>query len=78
MTGYCINNGKTESLKVRRKPKRRKPNTTYFEDAEFSEGDVLYCHKFERKMGVKKVNDNWEDTGKYDFWITKYKVIEEE
>lgn len=76
-SAYCINNGKMAELKVRRKPKRRQPNNTYFEDLPFKEGDILYCHNFERKMGVKKADNNWVETGQYNFWVTKYKVVEE-
>ena len=74
---YCLNNGITQELKVRKKPKRRQPNNVYFEDSPFKNGDILYVSEFERKMGVKKVEDEWVDTGIFDFWCKKYKVVED-
>lgn len=74
--GYCIKNGKSEMLKVKRKPKRRQPGITYFEDKPFKEGDILFAEKVERKRRMKKVDDEWIYLDEWDFWITKYRIEE--
>jgi len=75
--GYCLNNGKAQTLKIRRKPKRKQPNNTYFDDRPFKEGDIIYVNEFERKMGVKKVEDEWVNTGEYNWWCKNYRLIKE-
>jgi len=75
--GYCLSNGKSQKLKARRKPKRRQPNNTFFEDRPFEEGDIIYVNNFERKMGMKKVDEDWVETGEFDWWCKNYRLIKE-
>jgi len=75
--GYCLKNGKSEVLKVKRKPKRRQPNITYFEDKPFKEGDILFAEKVERKRRMKKVDDEWVYMDEFDFWVTSYRIEEQ-
>lgn len=74
---YCLNNGKSETMKIKRKPKRRQPNITYFEDKPFKEGDIIYAKKIERKRRMKKVDDEWVYMDEWDFWITQYDLVEQ-
>jgi DNA polymerase-3 subunit alpha len=76
-TAYCLNNGKTETIKIKRKPKRKFAGEVYFEDKPFKDGDILYLSKLERKPRQKKVEDEWIQTGESDWWATKYEIVEE-
>lgn len=76
-SAYCINNGKTEILKVQKTPRRRKPNTLYFEDVPFKNGDVLYAKKMIRKAKNKLVDGKWVPTTEREWWLTDYKILED-
>jgi DNA polymerase-3 subunit alpha len=74
---YCLNNGKSQQLKIRRKPRRRDHGCTYYEDAKVKEGDIIYVSDFERKAAKRKEGDDWVLTGEFDFWCKKYRIIKE-
>jgi len=79
---YCLNNGKTETLKIQRVPKRRRSGIVYYEDRLIHEGDILYATRMERKSKNKKVGNtgtpaDWQPTGDFDWWLRDYRVLED-
>ncbi len=79
---YCLNNGKTETLKIQRVPKRRRKGVVYYEDRLIKEGDILYATRMERKSRNKKVGNtgtpaDWQPTSEFDWWLRDYKVLED-
>lgn len=77
--GYCLNNGKTQELKVYKKPKsRRMDNIIYFSDAPFEEGDILFCKKFNSRPQSRKTEGGWEQVpGTKEWWLLDFSVITE-
>lgn len=78
--GYCLNNGKTATIKVYRSPrdKRKKDkNIVYFDDLPFKEGNMLYAKKFEVKPKTKKEGDTFvEVEGEKEWWLVDYVVVD--
>lgn len=75
-TLYCINNGKSQVVKFKRKPRRRQPDMIYFEDKPVENGDVIYVKKFSKEPAKKKVGEDWVLTGETDWWATQYEILE--
>lgn len=75
-TLYCINNGKTQVVKFKKKPRRKQPDVVYFEDKPVNNGDIIYIKKFSKEPAKKKVGDDWIATGEIDWWATQYEIIE--
>ena len=75
---YCLNNGKTQELKVYKQPnKKRQPEITYFKDKPFKEGDILYTKKFNSKPQSKKTENGWEDIpNTKEWWLIDYIVVD--
>ncbi len=70
---YCLNNGKTETVKISKK------NFSY---EHIKEGTVLYINSIKRKHGWKKVGEykngkpKFEpDHTKQEWWITNYSIV---
>ena len=66
--GYCLSNGKQESLKI---------YSNIFENKEFEEGSILYCKKFEKKPPYKFVNGQFvhDMEAEKQWWVTVYDTI---
>jgi len=73
-TAYCLNNGKTEEIKVYRKPKKNKSrNVVYYEDMPFKEGDILFAKKFRSKPKSIKTDTGWEEVpNTKEWWLIDY------
>lgn len=74
---HCLNNGKTEQIKVYKEPRgRRMNNITYYSDIPFKEGDILFCKKFNQKPQSRKTEDGWEQIpGTLEWWLISYSKI---
>lgn len=74
---YCLNNGKTEQIKVYKEPRgRRMNNVTYYSDIPFKEGDILFCKKFNLKPQSRKTENGWEQIpGTLEWWLISYSKI---
>lgn len=75
---YCLNNGKTQELKVYKGDKGRKQkNRTYFVDIPFKDGDLLYTEDFFTKPQSMKTDDGWIDIpNTKEWWLTKYRLVD--
>lgn len=73
---YCLNNGKTCPIKVRKNKKNRDvqiKNT--FKDTPFEEGDILYMYKLKQEPKAKMVNGEWQrDYKDKEWWLYEYSV----
>lgn len=75
-TAYCLNNGKTEELKVYRKRGKVRKDIVYYEDIPFEEGDILYCKEFKCKPKSRKTENGWEDVpNSREWWLTSYSKV---
>jgi len=77
--GYCLNNGGTVDLKIKNKPKSKfyaKKEITYFQDAPFKNGDMIYINKFSKEHKRKKTDDGWIDLPETEWWALNYTKIE--
>ena len=75
-TAYCLNNGKTEELKVYRKRGKARKDIVYYEDIPFEEGDILYCKEFKCKPKSRKTENGWEDVpNSREWWLTSYSKV---
>ena len=79
-TAYCIKNGQTCSMKVRKNKKGRTPGVvTSFNDTPFEEGDILYMSKVKQEPKAKMVDGEWQrDYSDKEWWIYDYKVIDQQ
>ena len=78
-TAYCIKNGQTCPMKVRKNKKGRTPGVvTSFNDTPFEEGDILYMSKVKQEPKAKMVDGEWQrDYSDKEWWIYDYKVIDQ-
>lgn len=79
-TAYCIKNGQTCPMKVRKNKKGRTPGViTSFKDMPFEEGDILYMSKVKQEPKAKMVDGEWQrDYSDKEWWIYDYKVIDQQ
>lgn len=79
-TAYCIKNGQTCPMKVRKNKKGRTPGVvTSFNDTPFEEGDILYMSKVKQEPKAKMVDGEWQrDYSDKEWWIYDYKVIDQQ
>ena len=75
---YCINNGKTVEMRVR---KRKNPKNkfdkckTSFADQPFHNGDILYLKSWGQEPKMKKVGDEWQkDYSVMINWLYDYSI----
>jgi DNA polymerase-3 subunit alpha len=68
---YCLANGKKDSLKIQKR---------VFNKKSFQEGDIVYCHHFEKKRPIKFINGQYVDDegGNWQWWITDYDIVNPE
>lgn len=77
-TAYCINNGATCPMKVRKNKKGRTGNVVNsFKDTPFEDGDVLYMIKPKQEPKAKMVDGEWQrDYSDKEWWLYEYKVVD--
>ena len=77
---YCLNNGKTIPMKVRKNKKGRDWNVkTTFNDSPFENGDILYMLKCkEEPKAVRQEDGSWgRDYQNKEWWLYEYLVNDE-
>ena len=73
-TAYCLNNGKTQELKVYKQGRNKK--ITYFNEYPFKDGDLLYAKEFNSKPKSMKTEDGWKNIpNTKEWWLTSYSVV---
>lgn len=79
-TAYCINNGTTAELRVRKKRNPKNKNDkckTSFSDQPFKDGDILFMKSWGKEPKMKKTDTGWErDTSVMLNWLYDYDVVE--
>lgn len=78
-TAYCLNNGKTQELKVyKQKRGRGMDGVVYYKDSPFKEGDLLYTNKFNSKPQSRRLEDGtWESIpNTEEWWLLNYNIID--
>ena len=75
---YCLKNGKTCPMKVRKNKKGRDINVVNsFKDTPFEEGDILQLIKCKQEPKAKFVNGKWErDYTDKEWWTYEYKRVD--
>ncbi len=79
--GYCLNNGKTQELKVyKQKRGRGIPGVkTYFKNNPFKDGDLLYTKKFRDSLKSRKTDSGFEKIpNTQEWWLIDYKVVNDD
>lgn len=78
-TAYCLKNGKTCQIKVRKNKKSENPTVVNsFKDTPFQEGDILYMIKCKQEPKSKMVDGNWtRDYQDLEWWLYEYSVKRE-
>lgn len=77
--GYCLNNGKTEELKVYKQKRGRGISgvNTYYKNAPFEDGDLLYAKGFRCKPKSMKTENGWEDIpNTTEWWLIDYSIAD--
>lgn len=71
---YCINNGKTEEMKIRKsKNYKDKSIVTSFKELPVEDGDIIYMKKCKKEVKKKMIEGDFvELEGQYDWWINDY------
>ena len=74
---YCINNGKTCPMKVRKNKKGRSFGViNSFKDTPFEDGDVLEIIKCKQEPKAKFVDGEWKrDYTDKEWWLYEYRVV---
>ena len=78
-TAYCINNGQTCPMKVRKNKKNRAWEVkTSFTDTPFKEGDILYMNKcIQEPKAVRQEDGTWKrDYHSMEWWLYDYSLKE--
>ena len=78
-TAYCLKNGKTCQIKVRKNKKSENPTVVNsFKDTPFQEGDILYMIKCKQEPKSKMVDGTWtRDYQDLEWWLYEYSVKRE-
>ncbi len=79
--GYCLNNGKTQELKVyKQKIGRGIPGVkSYFKHNPFEDGDLLYTKKFRDSLKSRKTDSGFEKIpNTQEWWLIDYKVVNDD
>ena len=74
---YCLNNGQTIPMKVRKAKKGRDWNVkNSFRDTPFNEGDILYMIKCKQEpKAVRQEDGTWKrDYNDKEWWLYAYEV----
>ena len=68
LQGYCLANGKQESLKVYKKGYSDKP---------FENNSILFCKRFEQKPPIKYINGEYVEDLESDpqWWLLSYDIV---
>ena len=79
-TAYCLNNGSTAEMRVRKKrnPKNRNDKCKKsFTDQPFANGDILYLISWGKEPKIKKTDTGWEsDPSVMYAWMYDYDMID--
>lgn len=79
-TAYCLNNGSTAEMRVRKKrnPKNRNDKCKKsFTDQPFENGDILYLISWGKEPKMKKTDTGWEkDPSVMYTWMYDYDMID--
>ena len=76
---YCINNGKTVAMKVRKNKRGRDYNVVNtFKDTPFEDGDILYMIKCKQEpKAIRQEDGSWgRDYSNKEWWLYEYFVKE--
>ena len=76
---YCINNGKTVPMKVRKNKRGRDHNVVNtFKDTPFEDGDILYMIKCKQEpKAIRQEDGSWgRDYSNKEWWLYEYFVKE--
>ena len=75
-TAYCLNNGKTCTMKVRKNKKGRDWNVkNTYKDTPFNEGDILFMIKCKQEPKAVFKDDKWvRDYNEKEWWLYEYTV----
>lgn len=75
---YCINNGATVEMRVRKKRNPKNKNDKCkksFADEQFNNGDIVYLKSWGKEPKMKKTNDGWvKDTSIMINWLYDYEI----
>lgn len=76
-TAYCLNNGKTCTIKVRKNKKGRDYRVkNSFKDTPFKEGDIIRMIKCKQEPKAKLVDGVWQrDYNDKEWWMYEYEVV---
>ena len=79
-TAYCINNGRSVDMKVRKRKNPKDKNYTNikmtFNELPFNNGDILYLKSWGKEPKIKKTEDGWEkDSSVMYNWMYDYNVV---
>lgn len=76
---YCLNNGKTCPMKVRKNKKGRDSGVVNsYKDTPFHEGDILQLIKCKKEPKSKYVDGEWKhDYSDKEWWCYEYRVLSE-
>lgn len=75
---YCINNGQSVPMKVRKNKKGRDISVvTSFKDTPFEDGDILYMYKCKQEpKAVRNEDGSWgRDYSNKEWWLYNYRVV---
>ena len=77
-TAYCLNNGATCQMKVRKNKKGKTGNVVNsFKDTPFENGDILYMINAKQEPKAKMVDGEWQrDYSDREWWLYAYKVVD--
>lgn len=76
-TGYCLNNGMTQSFKVhKRKPWKDKRCKTSWSELELQDGDIIYIKDSKAEPKRQKIDGEWTDIpNTKEWWIKDYSLV---
>ena len=80
-TAYCLANGTSTELRVRKKVNPKNPKDKRFKQTfntlPFNNGDILYLIDWCQLPKSKKVNDEWvEVPGEFNNWLCDYEIAD--
>lgn len=75
---YCINNGATVEMRVRKKRNPKNKNDKCkksFADEQFNNGDIVYLKSWGKEPKMRKTNEGWvKDTSIMINWLYDYEI----
>lgn len=79
LTTYCLQNGKSCEMRIRKEETYNR-HSKYFgwdalESKPIREGDILMLHSVKKLPRVKKIDGKWIELEEKQWWIPKYEVM---